>query len=254
MGQTRDAAGAGSSSARVAFVVRVLARLLVGFGLVALSACFDEGKQSGPPKTVKVLVDITKSTPPPLLQQYFDFVRDVIGRLQAQDRIQVFAITDAGFSRPQLLLKGTIPTDDRDLHPHILAARESLVKQWYAVVDTLTPRYNITDVFGTIAYASEIFKGEAGVKRLYVLSDCRNSTSALNLEDMDVIDVEQAMNRLADAGLICDLRDVNLVFGLHTSSKDVRYHESMVRFLRAYADTTRANLVDIRVDLNFSTW
>ena len=252
MGQTQDATSGSGGSALVAFIIQVSVRWLVGFGVIGLSACADHVWQARLPKDIKVIVDVTRSTPPAQALQYYGFVRNLIDRLEDQDRVVALAITESSFARPCILLEGTIPTDDRDLKPRVLAARDSLAKQWGAIADSLVPRYQASDVFGAIEYASMLFRGAASTPWLIILSDFRNSTPTLNVEIMEAIDVEHALAQLQNAGSIPNLRGVRVaVLGLHTDGKSVRYHESMESFVLEYFKAAQADLVTIRVDLNW---
>lgn len=251
MGQTRQAAGGRYVCPSVALVIWLVA----AFAVIGLAACSENGSQAGLSKNVKIIVDVTKSTPPAQARQYYRFVRNLIDRLEAQDRVTVLAITESSFSRPRILLEGSIPTDDRELKPRVLAARDSLAKQWSAIADSLVPRYEVSDVLGAIEYASLLFKGVAGANWLIILSDYRNSTPGFNLEDMEAIEVESSLARLGSAGLIPNLRGVRVVvLGLHTEGKDMRYYESMEAFVRAYVGAAQAELVEIRADVHFTLW
>lgn len=225
--------------------------LLIGGCLIG---CSSQDDISAASRTVIVLKDLSLSTP--AHQDSLDnrFICNLLSQLGAGDKIYVVGITETSFTNPFMLLQGEIPLDRHPLQAKVLKAREALAKSWNERRRSLKLQARQTDIIGAMCYASLLFKNDPSEKLLIILSDMRQSSKVLNLERETVIDADQALARIKNAGFLPDLSNVNVaVLGVHTTGKRMSpgYYQSLEAFWQRFLTEAHAELLTFQTDRNW---
>jgi hypothetical protein len=213
------------------------------------------GKPASPPRAVVVIKDLTSSTPGEQDSLNNAFISALLSQSSAGDEVYVTGITDASFSKPLVILHGALPDDRHPLKPKLLAAQQSIISEWKSKSRSSTRPYKASDIIGSICHASLLLRGKSSEKWLVILSDMRNSTKELDIENVPEIDREKSLSQLSAKGLIPNLNAVNVaVLGVHTTGKAMSpiYYQSLENFWRGFFEKAHAEVVTYQTDTSWS--
>lgn len=211
-------------------------------------------KPASPSRAVVVIKDLTSSTPGVQDSLNNAFISTLLSQASAGDEVYVTGITDASFSKPLVLLHGTLPDDRHPLKPKLLAAQQSMSSAWKSKTRSLARPYKASDIIGAVYHASLLLRGKSSEKWMIILSDMRNSTPELNIENVPEIDREKSLSQLGAKGLIPNLTGVNVaVLGVHTTGKAISpiYYQSLENFWRGFFDKAQAEVVTFQADASW---
>jgi hypothetical protein len=212
------------------------------------------GKPASPPRAVVVIKDLTSSTPGEQDSLNNAFISALLSQANSGDEVYVTGITDASFSKPLVILHGTLPEDRHPLKPKLLAAQQGIISEWKSKSRSLTRPYQASDVIGAVCHASLLLRGKSSEKWLVILSDMRNSSKELDIENVPEIDHEKSLSQLGAKGLIPSLTGVNVaVLGVHTTGKAISpmYYQSLENFWRGFFAKAHAELVTYQTDASW---
>lgn len=134
---------------------------------------------------------------------------------------------------------------------HVRAAREALGSEWQKASSSLPERakYLHTDLLGTLTLLTYFGGLETNRTHLFVLSDLRQSTKELNLEKVDLIPVDETIERLKNAGRIPELRGAKVfLLGVDPIGTSAAYFASLKAFWLRYFEEAGARVVHFSVD------
>ena len=232
---------------------------LLALAVAVMSPCFIAsafgGNPASSPKFVVVIKDLTSSTPGEQDSLNNVFISTLLSQARAGDEVYVTGITDASFSKPLVILHGTLPEDRHPLKPKLLAAQQSMISAWNSKSRALARPYKASDVIGAVYHASLLLRGKSSEKWLIILSDMRNSTKELEIENVPEIDREKSLSQLGAKGLIPSLAEVNVaILGVHTTGKAVSpiYYQSLENFWRGFFEKAHAEVATYQTDASWS--
>jgi hypothetical protein len=240
-----------NQSATKRYWILTLAVVIMSPYLIA-SAFSD--KPASSPKAVVVIKDLTSSTPGEQDSLNNAFISTLLSQSSAGDEVYVTGITDASFSKPLVILHGTLPDDRHPLKPKLLAAQQSIISEWKSKSRSAARPYKASDIIGAVYHASLLLRGKSSEKWLVILSDMRNSTKELDIENMPEIDGEKSLNQLGAKGLIPNLTGVHVaVLGVHTTGKTISpiYYQSLENFWRGFFESAHAEVVAYQTDTSW---
>jgi hypothetical protein len=135
-----------------------------------------------------------------------------------------------------------------------MAARENLIESWRKQLAIATPRRKQSDIVGAICYASLLNRSKHLEKWLVLLSDMRNATPLLDLENVAEIDDEESLSRIRKVGLMPDLSGFHVVvLGAHTLGiSSLAYYKSLEAFWQAFFDAAHAELITFQPDRSWA--
>jgi hypothetical protein len=231
----------------------LLALAVVFMSPYFIASAFSD-KPASSPKAVVVIKDLTSSTPGEQDSLNNAFISTLLSQSSAGDEVYVTGITDASFSKPLVILHGTLPDDRHPLKPKLLAAQQSMISAWKSKSRSSTRPYKASDVIGAIYHASLLLRGKNSEKWLIILSDMRNSTKELDVENVSEIEREKSLSRLGAKGLIPNLTGVNVaVLSVHTTGKAISpiYYQSLENFWRGFFEKAHAEVVTYQTDTSW---
>jgi hypothetical protein len=126
----------------------------------------------------------------------------------------------------------------------IAIARTKFAAQIQTMGKSVEPKFPKTDILGFLMLASQLFQ-EAGQHQLIliVLSDMRQSSPPLDIEQVRVVPVATALSIVKERQLLADLSGVQIfTYGAHSVGKDVVYWRSLKTFWTAYFARCHADL------------
>jgi hypothetical protein len=220
--------------------------------IAGLFSCSGPAVDTSTGRDFVVLLDNSKSTPAHEDSLNKAFVRDFIGQLRFNDAIAVLLISEASFSNPQVVLEERLPYDDHPLQPDFLRERENLVSEWQQVARRLKLQAQKTDIVGALFFAQQILAQTQGQSWILFLSDMRQSSDVLNIENDKLIDVTRRLNEFESSGLP-DLDGVNIVcLGVHTHGRKITpaYYNSLIEFWQQAFGRMGARLVTFQPGRN----
>jgi hypothetical protein len=212
------------------------------------------GNPTALPKAVVVMKDLTSSTPGEQDSLNNVFISALLSQSTSGDEVYVTGITDASFSKPLVILHGALPEDRHPLKPKLLAAQQSMTSEWKSKSRSLTRPYKASDIIGAVYHASLLLRGKSSEKWLIILSDMRNSTPELNIENVPEIDRKKYLSRLGAEGSIPNLTGVNVaILGVHTTGKAISplYYQSLENFWRGFFEQAHAEVATYQTDANW---
>lgn len=170
-------------------------------------------------------------------QKNVDAVTQILAGLPAGARVNVIGITDASFATPYVILSGQIASDPGYFHERLANGRAALIGAWRARSARLGPRYPQTDILGAMLVASEIFhEAPKGCRKvLIVLSDMKQATPTLNMENQAVVQTKVAMQQVEKTKQLSTLNGVHVfVEGVGDAGETVAYWKSLQEFWLEY--------------------
>ena len=172
-------------------------------------------------------------------------LQPLIAQLPPGARLKVVSISDQSFSKPHVLFSTKLPENTGDLKffNRVEAEKKRAAAEVRALSDSLRLRFQKTDVFGFLLYASAVLK-EVPYRRkvLVIFSDMRDSR-AVDLESPRQLRVAEALQSTNQQKLIADLTGVEVfVYGVHAQGKDAVYWDSLKAFWTAYFKESGADL------------
>lgn len=212
------------------------------------------GNPNSSPKAVVVIKDLTSSTPGEQDSLNNAFISTLLNQASSGDEVYVTGITDASFSKPLVILHGTLPEDRHPLKPKLLAAQQSMISEWKNKRRSLTRSYKASDIVGAVYHASLLLRGKSSEKWLIILSDMRNSTKELDIENVPEIERDKCLSQLGAKGLIPNLTGVSVaVLGVHTTGKAINpiYYQSLENFWRGFFEKAQAEVVTYQADASW---
>jgi hypothetical protein len=212
------------------------------------------GKPASPPRAVVVIKDLTSSTPGEQDSLNNAFIGTLLSQSSAGDEVYVTGITDASFSKPLVILHGTLPDDRHPLKPKLLAAQQSMLSEWKSKSRSSARPYKASDIIGAVYHASLLLRGKSSEKWLVILSDMRNSTKELDIENVPEIEREKSLSQLGAKGLIPNLAGVNVaILSVHTTGKAISpiYYQSLENFWRGFFEKAHAEVVAYQADASW---
>jgi hypothetical protein len=126
----------------------------------------------------------------------------------------------------------------------IQVARTKFAMQIQTIGKSVEPKFPKTDILGLLMLVSQLFQ-EAPQSRciLILLSDLRQSAPPLDIESPRVVPIISAIRAIQKQHILADLRGVDVyAYGVHASTKDVPYWQSLRDFWSAYFKSSGANL------------
>jgi len=231
----------------------LLALAAVIMGPYFIASAFSD-KPASPSRAVVVIKDLTSSTPGEQDSLNNAFISTLLSQSSAGDEVYVTGITNASFSKPLVILHGTLPHDRHPLKPKLLAAQQSIISEWKSKSRFSTRPYKASDIIGAVYHASLLLRGKSSEKWLIILSDMRNSTKELDIENMPEIDREKMLSQLGAKGLIPNLTGVNVaVLSVHTTGKAISpiYYQSLENFWRGFFEKAHAEVVTYQADASW---
>jgi hypothetical protein len=232
----------------------LLASVVVIASLYLMASAFG-GNPISPPRAVVVIKDLTSSTPGEQDSLNNAFIGTLLSQASAGDEVYVTGITDASFSKPLVILHGMLPDDRHPLKPKLLAAQQSMISEWKSKSRSSTRPYKASDIIGAVYHASLLLRGKESEKWMVILSDMRNSTKELDIENVPEIEREKSLGQLGAKGLIPNLTTVNVaVLGVHTIGKAISpiYYQSLENFWRGFFAKAHAEVVTFQADASWS--
>jgi hypothetical protein len=211
-------------------------------------------KPASPPRAVVVIKDLTSSTPGEQDSLNNEFISTLLSQLRSGDEVYVTGITDASFSKPLVILHGTLPADLHPLKPKLLAAQQRIISEWKSKSRALARPYKASDIVGSICHAALLLRGKSSEKWLIILSDMRNSTKELDIENVPEIDREKSLSQLGEKGLVPNLTAVNVaILGVHTTGKGISpiYYQSIENFWRGFFERAHAEVGAYQTDTSW---
>ncbi len=231
----------------------LLALAAIMIGPYFIASAFS-GKPASPSRALVVIKDLTSSTPGEQDSLNNAFISTLLSQSSAGDEVYVTGITDASFSKPLVILHGTLPDDRHPLKPKLLAAQQSIISEWKSKSRYSARPYKASDVIGAIYHASLLLRSKSAEKWIVILSDMRNSTKELDIENTPEIDREKSLNQLGANGLIPNLTGVNVaVLSVHTTGKAISpiYYQSLENFWRGFFEKAHAEVVAYQADASW---
>jgi hypothetical protein len=194
-------------------------------------------------------LDLTKSTATKGPDGETDFQKNLGGisrllmTLPAGASITVIGITNRSFAQPLILLRAHVPDDPGYFGEQLQSGRGQIERAWQAKAVRLVPRFEYTDVLGSLILAGQIFENRPGSEKILVIfSDMRHHTLELNLESsskMAAWSRNQAMQEIP----VADLKDVRVyALGVDGAVRDFAYWEGLQQFWIAYFRRVGAHL------------
>lgn len=231
----------------------LLALAAVIMGPYFIASAFGD-KPASPRRAVVVVKDLTSSTPGEQDSLNNAFISTLLSQASAGDEVYVTGITDASFSKPLVILHGTLPDDRHPLKPKLLAAQQGIISEWKSKSRSSTRPYKASDIIGAVYHASLLLRGKSSEKWLVLLSDMRNSTKELDIENVPEIEREKSLSQLGAKGLIPNLTGINVaVLSVHTTGKAISpiYYQSLENFWRGFFEKAHAEVVTFQADASW---
>jgi hypothetical protein len=164
------------------------------------------------------------------------------------DTLKVIAITECSFSSPYILLDGRISPEKGAFGEVLSREKLRLLKQWESL--DLKPIAKATDILGALNLTAILLSQKAGKKNLIILSDMRQCTKELNLENSKKIDVEKKLAQVKE--LIPNLKDVKVTcLGVHSAGKEPFYWLSLKEFWAGFFREAKAELITFSMERRY---
>ncbi len=178
------------------------------------------------------------------LQRDVAAVGQLLAFIPAGSRVTVVGITDRSFAQPYVLLSAHLDGNEGYFHERIASARKQLVAAWQKRSQGFVANFPQTDLLGGLVMAAQVFEPRDGHRNvLVILSDMRHETRSLNLAKMRVVPVEPTLDAIARAGLVADLKGVEVyALGVDGAGKNVAYWNSLRDFWLAFFKKAGANV------------
>lgn len=232
-----------------AFLLSPIAILIIAIlVIILLSTCTAKGAEL---ESVYVLIDLSKSS---LSQNYkgeeeaqknVASVKGIIRRLKAGSNFKAIGVTEKSFEHPYIIIERTLPTEQGFFKEKLAKAKLELIRSWEEL--DLEANAEVTDLFGAISLAANLYPHNAKSKKLIILSDMREC-ARYDLEKPSIIDLK-ILSKVEEDGLIPSLKDVNVyVLGVHTVGKSEAYYETLKDFWLHYFQKAGANIVTYSMD------
>jgi hypothetical protein len=168
----------------------------------------------------------------------FDFVPEIIKRLEPGDEIEVIAITEKSFEKPFVILTASLPREKGKFGEKLAQAKLSLIENWSKA--DLKPTAKATDIFGALSLVSFMADSEKPAK-IVLLSDMRNSVG-VNIESPLLIN-PSLIEEVEKNRLIPNLKGSEVwALGVSTCGKNPSYFSSLKAFWERYFEKAGAFL------------
>lgn len=172
-------------------------------------------------------------------------ITHILATLPAGAKVTVLGITDNSFANPYIIFSAELTGDEGYFKERLAKGHAALTRAWADRSARLTPHCAQTDILGALLVTSEVFHASPTDHRkvLVILSDMRQATGALNLENQSAVQMKAALQRIATKKLIADLHGVDVyALGVDGTGTSVAYWQSLRDFWTAYFEQTRANM------------
>jgi len=203
----------------IAAVARGEDRLFILFDLSLSAKCSDyEGKEE--------------------FKKNFEFVPEIIKRLQPGGEIEVIGITEKSFEKPFIILSASLPKEKGKFGEKLAQAKLSLIERWNNA--GLKPTAKATDIFGALSLVSFMLDSERSAK-IILLSDMRNSVG-VNIESPLIIN-PSLIEEVEKRRFIPNLKGSEVwALGVSTCGKNPSYFSSLKAFWEKYFEKAGAFL------------
>src|SRR5208337_534790 len=108
---------------------------------------------------------------------------------------------------PYIILSAELSGDEGYFKERLAKGHAALTHTWQERSARLAPNCAKTDILGALLVASEVFRASpSGYRKvLFVLSDMKQATHALNLEREALVQTPAAMQQVANNRMLADL-------------------------------------------------
>ena len=104
-------------------------------------------------------------------------------------------------------------------------------------------RYKQSAILETLAFASEILKGDASPrKRIVLYSDMLQNSEMVSFYKPKLLDAKITLSKAKRGGLVKDLSSVNLFFVTNSGTLGEKKDRQIEKFWRSYANATKSSL------------
>jgi hypothetical protein len=172
-------------------------------------------------------------------------ITKIMSALPPGSKVSVVGITDDSFGTPLVILSGELGDDEGYFHERLAQGRTSLVHAWRKKSEPLTPSYKTTDILGSLLVASETLHQDPDndQKMLVILSDMKQATTALNLENRRALSAPALLKQVKRAMPVADLHGVHVfVEGVDGAGETLAYWNDLREFWREYFALSGATL------------
>ena len=173
-------------------------------------------------------------------------VTNIMGALPAGSKVTVIGITDDSFATPYVIFSGELTGNEGYFKERLARGHAALAHAWQERSAQLAPSYRKTDILGALFVASEVFHESSADRRkiLFVLSDMRQATSALDVERQSMVQTSAALQQVANNKLFADLHGVDVYAeGVDGAGESIGYWQSLHDFWEAYFAKVGATIV-----------
>jgi hypothetical protein len=176
-------------------------------------------------------------------QKNVEGVSRVLAQVPAGTRLTVIGITGHSFTEPYILMRAQVPDDPGYFGERLSGARGQIVRAWSQKAARLSPDFKLTDIFGALELASQLFAEDqsADLKELVIFSDMRESVPGLDFERMKLVPAYRPIQvRFGEA---TSLRNVHVyVAGVDGAGKSIAYWKTLNRFWGEFLKNAGATL------------
>lgn len=159
--------------------------------------------------------------------------------LMPGDTLKVVGITESSFTKPYILLEGRVSFNKGSFGEVVARDKLRLLQTWQKL--NLKPSAMMSDILGSLNFASNLFQSQDQQKKLIIFSDMRHYTRELDLESPKVINIEAAMKQVVKNGLVAPLAGVKIwCVGVHSVGRTPEYWKSLKAFWTEYFRQSRA--------------
>ncbi|EFK10017.1 conserved hypothetical protein [delta proteobacterium NaphS2] len=176
-----------------------------------------------------------------------DFIRN---NLVPGDELKVVGITESTFSRPNVLLDGTVSREKGAFGENLAREKLRLLNKWKNL--DLKPTAKKTDILGAANLAAILFSDRPGKKHLIFFSDMRQCTREMDIETPNQIDCKKALATVTQKGLVPDMQGIQVIcLGVHSAKKTPVYWRNLKQFWAAFFHQANAKLVTFTMERRF---
>jgi hypothetical protein len=219
---------------------------IVGFFLFAVPAYpavipHDCGTRVG------ILIDLTLSRSAQTLAADIRQADQALSETPLGACVLVAGITDDGFGAPLVLLETRLTRDPGWMSSNLNRAHALLHETWKQKSAALAPRYQTSDIIGTIVHSVRQLGITAETPGdILVLTDGRQS-HGVNIESIIKVPAD-AVQQAKQHGLVADLSGARIAMaGLTTDNRSICYFDTLKGFWVAWARVSHTSLVNFSI-------
>ncbi len=196
---------------------------------------------------VGILVDLTQSRSAQALAADIRVADQALSETPLAACLLVAGITDDGFGAPSVLLETRLTRDPGWMNGNLNRAHALLREAWKQKSAALSPRYQTSDIIGTIVHSVRQLGITAETPGdLLVLTDARQS-HGVNIENIIKLPGD-AVQQAKQHGLVADLSGTRIAMaGLTTDNRSICYFDTLKGFWVAWARASHASLVNFSI-------